>query len=50
MSDISKSDLNGIERQLDRIVDKLSGSAHSYDRTDQIISLLKEISRKLDSR
>jgi hypothetical protein len=58
MSDFSRSDLGGVERQLDRIAEKLSGGrvftdaryllATDESPADEMMNLLKEVSRKLD--
>ncbi len=60
MSDISRSDLQGIEKQLDRIAGKLDGGLFTQDparnleriadRLNDVKSLLQEISRKLEKR
>ena len=60
MSDFSRSDLGGVERQLDRIAEKLSGGFFSKNpaeslqqmnrQLDDVIKLLQEVSKKLDRR
>ncbi len=60
MSDFSRSDLGGVERQLDRIAEKLSGGMFSQTpgtylqqmnrQLDEVINLRKEVSGKLDRR